>query len=413
MRLLFVVTLISLLVGGSAGAFVAIQAPRLMGGTSRSGEPIQFTPPAPLVTSSDEQVINIVKQASPAVVSINITKQVDPRRWNQELLDDPFSDFWSDPFSTPAPRRRLAPGPQSEVATSTLRTMRIGGGSGFFISADGMVVTNRHVVDDDKAEYTVVTQDGASYKAKILATDPVLDLAVLKVDGSNFPHLELGDSDQATVGQTVIAIGYALGEFENTVTKGVVSGLNRRLVAGDGMAGSEVIEAAIQTDAAINPGNSGGPLIDLNGRVIGINTAISEQAQSLGFALPSSVVRRAVESVQKNGRIVRPWIGIRYVPIDEEVKAVYKLNQDQGVFILPGDSKADPAVIPGSPAEKAGLKEKDILLAINGEAISPTSTVTMLLQKYAPGDTLSLKIARDDKEQTIQVTLEERKPDQK
>lgn len=413
MRLLFLVALISLLVGGGAGAFVAIQVPHLMGVNSRSGEPIQFPSPTSVVTSSDEQVINIVKQASPAVVSINITKQVDPRRLNQELLDDPFSDFWSDPFFAPAPRRRPVPGPKPEGATSTLRTMRIGGGSGFFISADGMVVTNRHVVDDEKAEYTVLTQDGASYKAKILATDPVLDLAVLKVDGSNFPHLELGDSDQATVGQTVIAIGYALGEFENTVTKGVVSGLNRRLVAGDGMAGSEVIEAAIQTDAAINPGNSGGPLIDLNGRVIGINTAISEQAQSLGFALPGSVVRRAVESVQKSGRIVRPWIGIRYVPIDEEVKAVYKLNQDQGVFILPGDSKADPAVIPGSPAEKAGLKEKDILLAINGEVISPTSTVTMLLQKYAPGDTLSLKIARDNKEQVIQVTLEERKPDLK
>lgn len=345
------------------------------------------------------QTIDVVRHASPAVVSIVITKELSTR-----APDDFFNDLFNDRFffapQVPAP---------SPAATSTPRQrLRVGGGSGFLVAADGYIVTNKHVVDDAEAEYTVVLQDGRQFTGNVLAVDPSLDLAILKIDGSDFPFISLGDSDKLEIGQTVIAIGTALSEFQNTVTKGIVSGVNRRLVAGTRTA-TEVIEGAIQTDAAINPGNSGGPLIDLRGEVVGVNTAISENAQSLGFALPINVAKQAVESVKRTGKIVRPWIGVRYVQIDKELAEQNQLPQPYGVWIQPGNASSDPAIIPDSPAQKAGLKEKDVILEVNSQKLDENHSLSSVVTRFAPGDVLELKISREGKEQLIRITLEARK----
>ena len=345
----------------------------------------------------EHQAIDVVRLASPAVVSIVITKELAPR-----APDDFFSDMLND---------RYVFTPPSKNATTTSapkQRLRIGGGSGFLVAADGYIVTNKHVVDDKEAEYTVVLQDGREFSGKVLAVDPSLDLAIVKIEGANFPFVSLGDSDALQIGQTVIAIGNALSEFQNTVTKGIVSGVNRRLVAGT-RGESEVIEGAIQTDAAINPGNSGGPLLDLQGRVIGVNTAISENAQSLGFALPINVAKQAVESVKRTGKIVRPWIGVRYVQIDKELAEKEHLPEPYGVLIQMGATSSDRAILPDSPAEKAGLKEKDVILEVNGQRLDEAHSLASYVTRVSPGDVLTLKVWRDGKEQMVRVTLEERK----
>lgn len=341
------------------------------------------------------QTIDVVRRASPAVVSIVITKELSSRS-----PDDFFNDLFNDRFFT-IPRRPSAP---SDEPTQRLR---VGGGSGFLVAADGYIVTNKHVVNDDEAEYTVVLQDGREFSGTVLAIDPTLDLAIMRIEGTDFPFISLGDSDAIEIGQTVIAIGNALSEFQNTVTKGIVSGVNRRLVAGTRSA-TEVIEGAIQTDAAINPGNSGGPLIDLDGNVIGVNTAISENAQSLGFALPINVAKQAVESVKRTGKIVRPWIGVRYVQIQPDLAKRESLPYSYGARIEGGPRTQDVAVLPGSPAEKAGLKEKDIILEVNGQKLDKNRSLGSVVTRFAPGDELELKIFRDGAEQLIRLTLEVR-----
>ena len=304
-------------------------------------------------------------------------------------------------------------------ATSTKRTvsadiMHIGGGSGFFISEDGLIVTNKHVISDPDVDYTVITQDGGKWPAKVLALDPSFDLGVLKIESASgsFPALQLGDSDSLKTGQTVIAIGNALAEFQNSVTKGIISGLNRQLYAGD-YGSEELIEEAIQTDAAINPGNSGGPLITLDGKVIGMNTAVSDDGQSLGFALPASTLQHAADSVRKYGRIVRPWIGVRYIPIDADVQTQEKLPYPYGALVRGGTGKGEPAVEPGSPAEKAGLKAEDVILEMDGEHVGEARSLSSLVSRHVPGDTVTLKVLRAGKEIQIPLTLEERPSDSK
>jgi serine protease Do len=344
------------------------------------------------------QTIDVVRHGSPAVVSIVITKELSTR-----APDDFFTDLFNNRFVPAAP----TPQTSSSTKQTPKQRLRVGGGSGFLVAADGYIVTNKHVVDDKDAEYTIVLQDKRQFTATVLALDPSLDLAILKIDGTGFPFLPLGDSNKLEIGQTVIAIGNALSEFENTVTKGIVSGVNRHLVAGTRTA-TEVIEGAIQTDAAINPGNSGGPLIDLQGEVVGVNTAVSENAQSLGFALPINVVKQAFESVKRTGKIVRPWIGVRYIPIDKELSEREHLPQPYGVWIQPGNATSDVAIIPGSPAAKAGLKEKDVILEVNGQKLDDTHSLSSLVTSFAPGDEVELKIVRNGKEQLLKIKLEER-----
>ncbi|MBI4239542.1 trypsin-like peptidase domain-containing protein [Candidatus Uhrbacteria bacterium] len=284
---------------------------------------------------------------------------------------------------------------------------QIGGGSGFIISSDGMILTNKHVVGDADADYSVITNDGKEYAAKVIAKDPVNDLAIVKIDAKNVPALELGDSNSIQIGQTVIAIGNSLGEYSNTVTRGVISGINRVVTAADGSGAIETLQEAIQTDAAINPGNSGGPLLNLTGQVIAINTAINRSGQSIGFALPINVAKRSVESVKKFGKIIRPWLGVRYVLIDDELARKNNLSVTYGALIVGNPQKKELSVIPNSPADKAGLQDGDIILELQGLRISREHALANAITQHSPGDEVKLKILSKGKEKTVKVKLEE------
>lgn len=351
---------------------------------------------ATLAVEEESATIDAVRKVSPSVVSIVITKELRRSLGGSEFL--PLEEFFG--FGSPAPQPDGAPRTERQ---------QVGGGSGFIISSDGLILTNRHVVADSAAQYTVITNDGTHYDAEVVAADTLLDIAIVKINASGLPVAELGDSDSLQIGQTVIAVGFALGEFRNTVTKGVISGINRRVTAG-GMSGeAEVIDEAIQTDAAINPGNSGGPLVNLAGQVIGVNTAISEEGQLVGFAIPSNPSRQIIESVRTVGRIVRPWLGVRYVILDEAIARANNIAVNHGALVVRGESVTDLAVAPGSPADKAGFQENDIILEVGGVRVDETHPLARLIVKYKPGETVVFKVLRKGLELTLAATLEERK----
>jgi len=413
-KVLIVSGIIGLVVGGLAGI-----AGGILVSTGRIGSleqyfsirtPAAATAPAAgprAVTRVEEEsaTIDVVRAASPAVVSIVVRKEVRAAaRGNIFPLDD-FFEFGI-PFAPSFPREQ----PRGDADGRAGTKQQVGGGSGFIVMSDGYILTNRHVVNDPDAEYAVVLNDDREFPAKVLAKDPLNDLAVVKIDvgaSGPLPVLELGDSDESQIGETVIAIGYALSEFRNTVTKGVISGINRRVVAGDGFGSSEVIQEAIQTDAAINPGNSGGPLLNLRGQVIGVNTAVSREGQLIGFAIPVSIAKQAIESVVRDGKIVRPWLGVRYLVITERLAKEQKLPVSVGAFIVRGSVPAEVAVVPGSPADKADLRENDIILALDGERIDEDHPLANRIARKKPGDRVTLTVLRNGKEKKMEVTLGE------
>lgn len=342
----------------------------------------------------EQAIIDAAKQNSPSVVSIVISKNVPV--YEQQFVN-PFGE--NSPFDFQVP----------QMVQKGTQLQQIGAGSGFVVSADGLVLTNKHVVSDKTAQYTVYTNEGKKYPAKVMALDPVQDLAVIKVESdAAFTPVKLGDSSGIQIGQTAIAIGNALGQFSNTVSVGIVSGLSRTISASDQLGGgSETLEGIIQTDAAINAGNSGGPLVNLKGEVIGINTAMAQGAQSIGFAIPINLAKKDIQQVSQNSKITYPFLGIRYVLIDDEVKAQYKLSVDSGAYIVRGKN-GEPAVTKDSGAQKAGVKEKDIILEANGEKITKTNSLASIIMKYNPGDTVTLKVLRAGAEMEIPVTLGER-----
>lgn len=351
------------------------------------------------IFSQDSMVIEAVKKTNPAVISIVISQQVpkyeaytDPNQQNNPF-GDLFPGFNFD-FNIPQYRQN---GTQKK---------EVGGGSGFFVSSDGLIVTNKHVVDQKNAEYTVFTNDGKKHTAKVVARDPVLDIALIKIEGSGYPFLTLGNSDSLNVGQSVIAIGNALGEYRNTVSVGVVSGLARKITAGDLSGNTEVLDHVIQTDAAINPGNSGGPLLDLNGKVVGVNVAIAQGSQNVGFALPVNSIKSAIESVKATGKIVRPYLGIRYTTINEDIKSKNNLTVDYGVIVSRGATASDLAVIPGSPADKAGIVENDIILEVDGVKLDDKNSLATLIRDKTIGQVVNLKILHKGAEKNVPVTLE-------
>lgn len=350
----------------------------------------------------DVSTVDLVERNTRGVVSIVITRDVPQAR---TFYNNPFgnmSPFFFDPFGTPKKS------PQGESDGKTER-QQVGSGSGFFVSADGLIVTNKHVVSDLQAEYTVIVSGGEEYSAKVLARDPSNDIAVLKVEGADFPALELGDSDQIKVGQTVIAIGNPLGEFAGSVTRGIISGLKRNVSAGSGFGGEERLTDIIQTDAAINPGNSGGPLFNLEGSVIGVNVAMARGAENIGFALPINQVKRITEQVRKTGKVSVPYIGVRYVLLDKTIQKENNLPYAYGALVLRGQKMTDFAVIPGSPADKAGIVENDIILEINNEKIDENHPLGNLIGKYDVGTEITLKVWHKGEEKTVTVQLEERK----
>ena len=350
-----------------------------------------------LIFSQESFVVDAVKKTNPAVVSIIITKNVpkyelytDPNQ-QQNPLGDLFPGFF---FNTPQYRQ------------NGTEKKEIGGGSGFLVSNDGLIVTNKHVVDQKDAEYTVFTNDGKKHEATVIARDPVLDIALIKIIGSGFPYLSLGNSDLLKIGQSVIAIGNALGEYRNTVSVGVVSGLARSVIAGDSSGKTELLDHVIQTDAAINPGNSGGPLLDLSGRVIGVNVAVAQGSQNVGFALPINSVKSAIESVKATGKIIRPYLGVRYVAINSEMKEKNNLSVDYGVLVKAGQNANELAVIPGSPADKAGIVENDIILEVNGVKLDDKNTLASIIRQKSVGAVITLKILHKGVEKNVQATLE-------
>ncbi len=345
------------------------------------------------VTGEEAAVIQAVKKDSPAVVSIIISKNVPQA-----------PDFFSDPFFDPFGSQQQ---PQNQNGN---QKQEVGAGSGFIVSSDGLVVTNKHVISDQNADYTVMTSDGKKYDAKVKAIDPTNDLGILKIDANNLPVLELGDSANLQIGQTVIAIGNSLGEFRNTVSKGVISGLKRNVNAGSELSGqSELLSQVIQTDAAINPGNSGGPLLDTQGKAVGVNVAMAQGAENIGFALPIDLVKKDIESVNSQGKITQPFIGVRYMPVDQQIQKDNNLPFNYGALVIRGQNVTDFSVIPGSPADKAGIVENDIILEVNGVKVDSDHSLASLLNQYKVGDTLTLKVWHKGAMNDVKVTLEERK----
>ncbi len=345
------------------------------------------------IASTLRTVPEVVEQVIPSVVSVVVTKDVPIyERYYEEW--NPFGG-WGGGFQVP------------RVREQGTEEREVGGGSGFVVSGDGLIVTNRHVVDDREARYSIITNDGDSFEVEVLARDPQLDIAVLKLTeppAEPLPHLGFGDSEALHLGETVVAIGNALAEFRNSVSVGVISGLSRSIVASDSQGRSEALSDVIQTDAAINPGNSGGPLLNLRGEVVGVNVATSQGADNIGFALPAHVVRSVVESVAATGEISRPFLGVRYVMINEEIKELNALTVDYGALIVRGERREELAVMPGSPADKAGVRENDIILAIDGEELSDNDLSAILRQK-AIDSTVTLRLLSQGEEREVRVVL--------
>ena len=270
-------------------------------------------------------------------------------------------------------------------------------GTGFIVSADGLILTNKHVVSVDNIRYRVILKDGTDYEVQEIHRDPFVDLAILKINASGLPTAVLGDSSTLKVGQTAIAIGNALGKFSNTVTVGVVSGIGRGVTAFSGFGRSEVLDDVIQTDAALNPGNSGGPLLNLSGEVIGINVATTTGAENIGFSIPINAVKPVLDDFKIKGRIVRPFLGIEYVIVTEDLSVLRKLPQ--GAFVQ--------RVVEGTPAGEAGLKAGDIIVKIDDEAINEENTLAQVIRSHKVGDKLVLTVDRNGEVLTITATLVE------
>lgn len=281
-----------------------------------------------------------------------------------------------------------------------------GAGTGIIVSKDGYILTNKHVVNGAKT-LRVVSSNGDAYtNVKVVGADPLNDIAFIKIeDAKDLKPAELGDSTSIRTGQKVVAIGNALGQYSNSVTSGIISGTGRSVTASSDESGrdSETLSDLIQTDAAINSGNSGGPLTNITGQVIGVNTALASDANSIGFAIPINAVKGILKGVLKNGKVERPYIGVNYVAITPDVAEEYKLSVKKGAFVVTGGNT--PAVVPGSPAEKAGLKDKDIITKVGDVEVSDKGSVSTLVAEYMPGDTIELTILRDGKTQTVRVTL--------
>lgn len=287
-----------------------------------------------------------------------------------------------------------------------LQRKKVTSGTGFLISSDGLILTNKHVANaasKERGEYRVILNSGKEYYAQVIGTDPLNDLAVIKIFDKDLPVVELGSSDKLAQGMSVIAIGNTLGRFQNSVTKGIISGLGRSLYAGDPNGQGQNFDNVIQTDANINQGNSGGPLVTLDGKVVGINSAVDAAGTAVGFAIPINDARQVIQSVKTVGRIVRPMLGVRYQMVTPELAGDLKLPRQDGALLA--DTTDSPAIVPGSPAQKAGLKVGDIVYEINAIPLKGGTTLISLIQRYKPGDRIGLKVQRGQEHLVVVVTL--------
>lgn len=289
-----------------------------------------------------------------------------------------------------------------------------GAGTGIIISESGLVLTNRHVVPAGTTEVSITLSDGTELDdVEVLGRTndgDSLDIALLKIndtEGKKLQAATLGDSSKVTVGDDVVAIGNALGQFQNTVTSGIISGYGRNIVASSEGSGqsAESLNNLFQTDAAINQGNSGGPLVNLNGQVIGINTAVASDSQNIGFAIPINDVKGLIEHVLKTGKFERPYIGVRYVALSADLADRYNLSVTEGAYILKSEAGDGSAVVSGGPADKAGIKEGEVITAVNGDAVDETHSLVSRLGTYQPGDTVKLTVVNGKDKRTVNVTL--------
>lgn len=354
-----ILVLIVALLGGWGGSYIQSQ--------STSNTTVDTVKQKEIILQNDNIISDIAKRVGPSVVSI-VTKQT-----------------------------------QQGVFGDTREAE--GAGTGVILTKDGLVLTNRHVVPSGVSSVSVVLSDGTKLDAKVLARDSLNDIAFLKLKSAkDLKVAELGDSSQMKVGDSVIAIGNALGQFQNTVTTGIISGIGRPITAqSEDGTGVENLRGLFQTDAAINPGNSGGPLVDMNGRVIGINTAVAGNAQNIGFSIPINDVKASIDSVQEHGKIIRPYIGVMYLPLTPDIAKQLDLSVSEGAFV--GDGTNRQAVMSGSPADKAGIKNGDVILKVAGEAVNEKNSLSSLIAKHKVGDTVDLTVLRANKEITLKIKL--------
>lgn len=327
------------------------------------------------ILREESVVIDVADKVSPSVVTIS--RQVSRRR---------FFEF--------SPFEGLKPGEDVDKDQDI--------GTGFIISSEGLIVTNKHVVAEPNVRYRVITKDDKEFSVEKIYRDPVNDLAILQINpsaGSGLKPAELGDSGNLKVGQFVVAIGTALGEFRHTVTTGVISGLGRGIVAGTPFEGHvERLDNVIQTDAAINPGNSGGPLLNSAGQVIGVNVAVAAGAENIGFAIPINLVKDSIINFEKTGRFSRPFLGVSYQMVTKKASVFYEVPE--GAYILD--------VVSGSPAARVGLKADDIIIKINGEEMkNETAGLAVLINKHKVGDVVKLEVWREGKTFVLEATLAE------
>ncbi len=354
---LIVVIVISLVAGGiGGGAVVAFLEKRLTLGRSQQ-----------VVLEESSAIINVAKKLEPSVVSIK--------------TEGTQLDIFGRPTSSE------------------------GAGSGLIIKEDGLVLTNKHVVGTSGDKITVTMSDDKDFEGTVVARDPFNDLAFVKIDAKGLTPASLGDSDQVVVGQKVVAIGNALGEFQNTVTSGIISGIGRPVQAGDASTSrSEQLQDLFQTDASINPGNSGGPLVNIDGQVIGLNTAIAELAENIGFAIPINQAKSAIASIEKSGKLQKPYVGVRYVNLTKEIANANGLSVTQGAYIISDDN--GPAIVPDSPAAKSGLKEKDIIIKVDNVDVNKQHGLATLIGKHQVGDKIRITFLRGSETKELEVSLE-------
>jgi S1-C subfamily serine protease len=346
----------------------ALNRPVVTGSSAVNADPAQVKQPITIDESS--AIIDVAARVNPAVVQIITGSNIDPNQ--------------VDPLNPP----------------------QAGSGSGVFYDAAGWILTNRHVVAGSDA-VKVRLLDGRVLDGKVYGVDTLTDLAIVKVEGSGFPTAQMGDSDGLRVGQLAIAIGSPLGTYENSVTSGIISATGRSIQT----EGSS-LDNLIQTDAAINPGNSGGPLLDASGAVIGINTAIARDSNGIGFAIPINIAKPLLRQSIAGEDLKRPYIGVRFAMIDPELKAQQSLSVDEGALIV-GNSNGQQgqAIVPGGPADDAGIREGDVIVSVDGTQIDKEHPLSSVLSQYAPGDTISVEIVRGTDHQTVNVTLGTRPDD--
>jgi serine protease Do len=343
--------------------------------------------------ASKSPIVEIAKKVCPAVISVVASRDL-PKAEN----------FYSFPYGG---KEFILPKLEKGQKGKMEKT-QIGGGSGFIVSENGYVFTSNHVVSDTSADYTVVLDPKHKYPVKVLSRNPINDTAVLKIEGERFPYLEMSDSNKIELGEEVVAVGNALGEFSDTLSVGIVSGLSRFITAFGGMDHQmQNLRGLIQTDAAINPGNSGGPLVNMEGKVIGINTAMIAGAQNIGFAIPINYAKKDLEEIKKYGKIIVPFLGVKYVLLSKDMAESNKLPVHDGALVV-RETLGESPVVKGSAADKAGVKEWDIILSCNGEKITMKNPLANILAKCKIGQETGMAVLRDNKEIKLNVKLVEK-----